>query len=136
MIRLLDLLKETVTDLNSIANNVVGQVNCDVKGSCVGFAELFVIAVYKNNPALLKDFKVIEGYVIENGRKFQHTWIKTISGENIDPTFAQFAPGSKYDTKIKKEYTGQKYFEDTVRFNRLDINDIDTSKMTIGKWYK
>lgn len=136
MIRLTDLLKETVADLNTIANNIVDQVNCSVKGSCVGFAELFVIAVYKNNPALLEDFKVIEGYVIENGRKLQHTWIKTTSGEIIDPTFAQFMPGSEYDTKIKKEYSGQKYFEDTIRFNRLDINNIDTSKMTIGKWFK
>jgi hypothetical protein len=136
MIRLTDLLKETSTDLNLIANNIARQVNCNIKGSCVGFAELLVIAVYKTNPALLKDFKVIEGYVIENGRKLQHTWVRTLSGENIDPTFAQFAPGSEYDKKIKKEYTGQKYFEDTVRFNNLNINDIDTSRMTIGKWFK
>lgn len=136
MIRLNDLLKEAISDLNSIANDVARQINCDIKGSCTGFAELFVIEVYKTNPALLKDFKVIEGYVIESGRKLQHTWIETNSGENIDPTFVQFKPDSKYDTKIKNEYSGQKYFEDTIRFNRLDINKIDTSKMTRGRWYK
>jgi hypothetical protein len=135
MIRLKDLLKEN-SDLNSIANSVTDKVNCDVKGSCVGFAELFVLAVYKENPSLLNTFDVIEGYVTENGRKLQHTWIQTKSGKNIDPTFAQFKAGSEYNTQIKSKYTGTKYFEDTIKFNKLDVDNIDTSNMTIGKWYK
>jgi hypothetical protein len=135
MIRLKDLLKEN-NDLNSIANSVTDKVNCDVKGSCVGFAELFVLAVYKEDPDLLNAFDVIEGYVTENGRKLQHTWIRTKSGKNIDPTFAQFKDGSEYNDQIKSKYTGTKYFEDTIKFNKLDIDNIDTSNMTIGKWYK
>ena len=135
MIRLKDLLKEN-SDLNSIANSVTDKVNCDVKGSCVGFAELFVLAVYKENPSLLNTFDVIEGYVTENGRKLQHTWIRTKSGKHIDPTFDQFKAGSEYNTQIKSKYTGEKYFEDTIKFNKLDVDNIDTSNMTIGKWYK
>ena len=135
MIRLMDLLKEN-TNLNKLASTVVDKVNCNVKGSCVGFAELFVLAAYKEDPELLDTFDVIEGYVMENGRKLQHTWIETKSGQKIDPTFKQFKDGSEYSSQIKSRYNGKKYFDDTIKFNKLDIDNIDTSKMTIGKWYK
>ncbi len=135
MIRLIDLLKEN-TNLNKLASTVADKVNCDVKGSCTGFAELFVLAVYKENPKLLDTVDVIEGYVMENGRKLEHTWIETKSGKKIDPTFKQFKDGSEYSSQIKSRYNGKKYFDDTIKFNKLDIDNIDTSKMTIGKWYK
>ena len=135
MIRLKDILKEN-SELNKIADDVTSKVNCNIKGSCVGFAELFVIAVYKKNPKLLNTFDVIEGYVIENGRRLQHTWVETNSGEKVDPTFKQFANGSDYSDQIKSRYNGQKYFDDTVKFNKLDIDNINTDKMTVGKWYK
>jgi len=136
MIRLADILNESVTTLNKIATNVAQKVNCDIKGSCVGFAELFVIEVYKKDPKLLKQFEVVEGYVIEGNKKYQHTWIKTTSGKNIDPTFAQFKTDSNYEKKIKQKYAGQKYFDDTIRIYKLDRNKLDTSRMTVGKWYK
>lgn len=135
MIRLIDLLKENI-NLNKLATDIANKVNCNVKGSCVGFAELFVLDVYKQDPSLLNTFDIIEGYIIENGRKLQHTWIETKSGQKIDPTFKQFEDGSEYSTQIKSKYSGKKYFDDTIKFNKLDIYNIDTSKMTIGKWYK
>jgi len=134
--RLIDILNESVNILNKIATDVAQKVNCDIKGSCVGFAELFVIAVYKKNPKLLNEFDVIEGYVMEGKKKYKHTWIRTKSGKNIDPTFAQFKDDTNYDKKIKSKYTGKRYFEDTIKFNDLDIDNIDTSGMTIGRWYK
>jgi hypothetical protein len=135
MIRLIDLLKEN-TNLNKLASTVADKVNCDYKGSCVGFAELFVLAAYKEDPKLLDTFDVIEGYVMENGRKLQHTWIETKSGQKIDPTFAQFKDGSEYSSQVKSRYGGKKYFNDTIKFNKLDIDNIDTNRMTVGKWYK
>jgi hypothetical protein len=135
MIRLKDLLKEN-TDLNKLASITSDKVNCDIKGSCVGFAELFVLDVYKKNPSLLTTFDVIEGHVIEGGRKLKHTWIETKSGEKIDPTFEQFKAGSEYADQIKGRYDGKKYFDDTIKFNKLDIDNIDTRRMTVGKWYK
>jgi hypothetical protein len=82
----LDLLKK-------IADNVSNKLHCDKFGSCVHFAEEFVLEVYGINPELLLGFFVIEGYVDwQHGDDIpqQHTWIELINGEKIDPTFEQF----------------------------------------------
>lgn len=135
--KLSESMGSEVLQLRQIAEEVSKKVHCDIKGSCVGFAELFVIKAYQKDPDLLKQFDIIEGYVLEDKKRNQHTWIRTKDGENIDPTIRQFKDQSKYDTKIKKVYTGEKYFEDTVRIHKLDINNLeDTKHMTLGRWYK
>jgi hypothetical protein len=99
--------------LFDIAKELSEKMYCDVYGSCVHFAELFVEKVEKENPALLDNVNVIEGYVTTNNGKFEHTWIELKSGEKIDPTFEQFIGIVKKITK-KKSYTGYEYLNDNT----------------------
>ena len=59
--------------LFDIAKELSEKMYCDVYGSCVHFAELFVEKVEEENAILLGDFNVIEGYVFTNNGKFEHT---------------------------------------------------------------
>ncbi|HPC09707.1 MAG TPA: hypothetical protein PLN85_01380 [archaeon] len=99
--------------LFDIAKELSEKMYCDVYGSCVHFAELFVEKVEEVNAKLLGDIKVIEGYVYTNDGKFQHTWIELKNGEKIDPTFKQFIGTVNKITK-KKSYTGYEYLNDST----------------------
>jgi hypothetical protein len=99
--------------LIDIGKEISEKIYCDVFGSCVHFAELFVERVNEENPKLLFDFNVIEGYVLTNNGKFEHTWIELKNGEKIDPTFKQFTGIIKKITK-KKSYTGYEYLNDST----------------------
>ena len=94
--------------LIDIAKEISEKIYCDKYGSCVHFAELFVEKVEEENPNLLDDFNVIEGYVTTNNGRFEHTWIELKNGEKIDPTFEQFIGTVEKITK-KKSYTGYEY---------------------------
>ena len=98
--------------LFDIAKELSEKMYCDVYGSCVHFAELFVEKVEEENAILLGDFNVIEGYVFTNNGKFEHTWIELKNGEKIDPTFKQFIGTVNKITK-KKSYTGYEYLNDS-----------------------
>jgi hypothetical protein len=97
--------------LIDIGKEISEKIYCDVFGSCVHFAELFVERVNEENPKLLFDFNVIEGYVFTNNGKYEHTWIELKNGDKIDPTFEQFIGIIKKITK-KKSYTGYEYLND------------------------
>ncbi len=99
--------------LFDIAKELSKKMYCDVFGSCVHFAELFVEKVEEENPILLGDFNVIEGYVLTNNGKFEHTWIELKNGEKIDPTFKQFIGTVKKIIK-KKSYTGYEYLNNST----------------------
>jgi|688.fasta_scaffold233824_2 hypothetical protein len=99
--------------LIDIGKEISEKIYCDVFGSCVHFAELFVERVNEENPKLLFDFNVIEGYVLTNNGKFEHTWIELKNGDKIDPTFEQFIGIIKKITK-KKSYTGYEYLNDST----------------------
>jgi hypothetical protein len=121
MIQLLNLLKENDDSvLKNIADKVASSLYCDRFGSCVHFAEIFVEAVYKQDPNLLSQFDVIEGYVdteIGEGIPQQHTWIELKNGDKIDPTFVQFTKYDKNAVYLKKKqrrYTGEQYYKDTL----------------------
>jgi hypothetical protein len=121
MIQLLNLLKENNDSvLKNIADEVASNLYCDRFGSCVHFAEIFVEAVYKQDPNLLSQFDVIEGYVdteIGEGIPQQHTWIELKNGDKIDPTFVQFTKYDKNAVYLKKKqrrYTGEQYYKDTL----------------------
>ena len=105
--------KETIVD---ISNNLSDRLHCDVFGSCVHFAELFVEKLYEINPQYLDCIKVVEGYVdtpIGEGIPQQHTWIEFEDGEKIDPTFIQFTKyGHASYMRKKKVYSGNEYYED------------------------
>lgn len=88
-------------------------MHCDRFGSCVHFAELFVEKVSKENLRLLDNFNVIEGYVVTNDGKFEHTWIELQNGEKIDPTFKQFI-GEVKKIEKKKSYKGYDYLNDST----------------------
>jgi hypothetical protein len=98
--------------LYEIGEELSAKIYCDRFGSCVHFAELFVEKVAKENPILLDDFNVIEGYVTTNNGKFEHTWIELKDGEKIDPTFNQFIGNIKKIIK-KKSFTGHEYLKDS-----------------------
>ena len=97
--------------LKELSDKLSSKLKCDVFGSCVHFAELFVEKVEEENAILLGDFNVIEGYVLTNNGKFEHTWIELKNGEKIDPTFKQFFGTVKKIIK-KKSYTGYEYLND------------------------
>jgi hypothetical protein len=97
--------------LIDIGKEISEKIYCDNFGSCVHFAELFVERVNEENPKLLFDFNVIEGYVFTNNGKYEHTWIELKNGDKIDPTFEQFIGIIKKITK-KKSYTGYEYLND------------------------
>lgn len=102
--------------LQTIANEVASKLHCDKHGSCVHFAEEFVLAVFAQAPNLLDTFEVIEGYVdtpIGDGIPQQHTWIQLANGEKIDPTFIQFGRNSHYRPRIKHSIPGREYLETT-----------------------
>ena len=99
--------------LIDIAKEISEKIYCDKYGSCVHFAELFVEKVEEENPNLLDDFNVIEGYVTTNNGRFEHTWIELKDGEKIDPTFEQFIGTVKKITK-KKSYTGYEYLSNST----------------------
>lgn len=95
-----------------LIKNILKNINCSEKGSCMVVAELLTQAFLINN---YKTFKVIEGYVWfgDYYNRHQHTWIK-INGKIIDPTLIQFKHWNlkkvKYG-KIKKKYTPQQYLD-------------------------
>lgn len=97
--------------LIDIGKEISEKIYCDKYGSCVHFAELFVERVNEENPKLLFDFNVIEGYVFTTAGRFEHTWIELENGDKIDPTFEQFTGIIKKITK-KKSYTGYEYLND------------------------
>lgn len=110
--------KDTIKVLKDIADGISSKINCDMNGSCVHFAELFVLAVNDFNPKLLDKFNVIEGYVnasIGDGIPQQHTWIVLENNDIIDPTFTQFTKYgyAYYAKRIKNSYSGLEYFNDT-----------------------
>jgi hypothetical protein len=115
MIKLLDILTESSDiSLEKIASDVSEKLHCDRFGSCVHFAELFVLEVERVAPNLLDTFLVIEGYVTTTAGKFEHTWIETKDGTKIDPTFKQFVGKVKSITK-KRKLTGSQYLETTKK---------------------
>ena len=112
------IILENMT-LQNIAKTISDKMYTDQFGSCVHFAEEFVIAVGKINQELLNDFDVVEGYVqtnIGDGIDQQHTWIELSDGTIIDPTFEQFTKYDKYSkrTRVKHRYPGKKYYENTI----------------------
>jgi len=115
MIKLIDILNENTNSvLQKIADKVSSKLYCDIFGSCIHFAELFVLDVEKQDLSLLDTFYVIEGYVTTTAGKFEHTWIETKDGEKIDPTFKQFQGKILKITKRKK-FTGEEYLKDTKK---------------------
>jgi hypothetical protein len=106
--------------LKNIADIVSDKLYCDKFGSCVHFAEEFVLEVHKNNPELLTEFFVIEGYVNwEYGDDVpqQHTWIELLNGEKIDPTFKQFTKygWANISKKRSERFSGLNYYDDTIK---------------------
>jgi len=105
--------------LHDVAEELSKKMYCDKFGSCVHFAEEFVLKINDINPELLNDFFVIEGYVDwEHGDDIpqQHTWIELESGEKIDPTYIQFTKygSASYSRKIKAKFTGLEYYTETI----------------------
>ena len=101
--------------LKELSNELSSKLKCDVFGSCVHFAELFVEMVKEYNDDLLYCFDVLEGYVTTNDGRFEHTWIKLKNDEIIDPAIIQF--GDKKNIKKitkKKTYSGAEYLTDTT----------------------
>jgi hypothetical protein len=117
-----EFLNESISNdntLRKIANDVSNKLYCDKFGSCVHFAEEFVLEVYKVNPNLLEGFSVVEGYVDwEFGDDIpqQHTWIELSNGEKIDPTFEQFTKygWADYSQKRSTKFNGLDYYNDTI----------------------
>lgn len=117
-----DVVNKNICDyqkLKKLAKDLSDKMYCDRFGSCVHFAEEFVDLVYRTDKKLLNCFYVVEGYVetsIDDGLPQQHTWIELKNGEKIDPTFMQFTKygDANYLDKIKRKYTGQKYYDDGV----------------------
>lgn len=106
--------------LSDIAKELSEKMNCDITGSCVHFAEEFVLKVHKINPNLLNDFSVIEGWVNwKHGDNLpqQHTWIELNNKTKIDPTFNQFTKWgwANYSTKKSHKYTGLDYYLETIK---------------------
>ena len=52
--------------LKELSNELSNKLKCDVFGSCVHFAELFVEMVNVHNDDLLYCFDVLEGYVVSS----------------------------------------------------------------------
>ena len=105
--------------LKQIATELSDTMHCDRYGSCVHFAEEFVLKVNEVNPEILNTFYVIEGYVNwsqGDGIPQQHTWIELESGEKIDPTYIQFTKygSASYRTQIKSKFTGLEYYNETI----------------------
>jgi len=104
--------------LLEIAHNLSEKMHCDRFGSCVHFAEEFVVLVYGIDVKLLDEFFVIEGYVNwehGDGIPQQHTWIQLADGGKIDPTFEQFTKyGRATYSSIKHKFTGLEYYNDTI----------------------
>lgn len=130
---------EDVNDdlLINIASELSNKMICDEFGSCVHFAEEFVIKIHDINPYLLNQFYVIEGYVDwEFGDDIpqQHTWIELKDGTKIDPTFEQFTRygWSEYNKRIKNKYTGLKYYQEIEN----DTWFIDQRKKYPEKYFK
>jgi len=115
VIKLKNILNENITpSLQKIADEITSKMNCSRFGSCVHFAELFVLEIEKQNPSLLDTFYVIEGYVNTTAGRFEHTWIETKERDKIDPTFEQFQGKILKITKRKK-YMGEEYLKDTKK---------------------
>lgn len=105
--------------LKQIATELSDTMRCDRDGSCVHFAEEFVLKVNKENPVLLNTFYVIEGYVnwsLGEGKLQKHTWIELESGEKIDPTYVQFTKYGRasYSRKVETKFTGLEYYNETI----------------------
>jgi len=106
--------------LYDAAKELSEKMHCDRYGSCVHFAEEFVLKINNINPKLLNDFFVVEGYVDwEYGDDIpqQHTWIELKDGTKIDPTYEQFTKDgwANYSNKKPKKYSGLKYYTDTLK---------------------
>lgn len=112
--------KNSLDLLKKIAANISDRIYCDKFGSCVHFAELFVLEVNKIDSNLLSLFFVIEGYVEwQHGDDIpqEHTWVELINGEKIDPTFEQFTKygWAIYSNKISSRINGLEYYEETTK---------------------
>jgi len=101
-------------ELKRISKEISKGLICDKFGSCVHFAELFTLKVGEKNTDLLNHFQVVEGYVIDSGQKFEHTWVLLENGELIDPTFQQFSENGERQpiTKEVHVYSGKEYFDE------------------------
>jgi hypothetical protein len=125
-----NIIKEKITEylnensnnyeiLMQIANELADRMYCNEHGSCVHFAEEFVLKVNEVNPDLLNDFYVVEGYVDweQDEKPQEHTWISLKNGEKIDPTFQQFTDYGKadYRKRIRKKYSALEYYNDTLK---------------------
>jgi len=99
-------LKKNYTDL---AKEVSDKLHCDKSGVCMEFTKVFSEEAIKRG---MKDFWVVEGYIIRQGRH-QHTWIELKDGTVLDPTIVQFnlsgEENPKYSKTIKKKYTPEEY---------------------------
>lgn len=101
---------DQISFLKEIAKKLADSLHCDRFGSCVHFAELFVLELEKHDPELLDVVEVIEGYVIVGDEKLEHTWIE-VFGEKIDPTIVQFPSVKKIIEKTR--FSGKTYLKDT-----------------------
>jgi len=104
-LKLLLIENDINTTLKRIGAEVASKLKCDSRGSCIHFAELFILEIEKVNPDLLNHFNVIEGYVSELNYPQEHTWIELPNGGTIDPTIAQFGKDHEGYTK-KVVYKG------------------------------
>ncbi len=106
--------------LYDVSEELSKKMYCDKLGSCVHFAEEFVLKIKNYNPNLLKEFFVVEGYVDwqhGDGIPQQHTWIELKDGTKIDPTYEQFTKygWANYSNKKQKKYTGLQYYLETIK---------------------
>jgi len=117
-----EFLNESVNTyqiLYDVAEELSKKMYCDKLGSCVHFAEEFVLKINETHPQILNDFFVIEGYVNwEYGDDIpqQHTWIELKDGTKIDPTYEQFTKygWANYFKKKQKKHTGLEYYTETL----------------------
>jgi hypothetical protein len=106
--------------LIQISDDLSERMYCDRHGSCVHFAEEFVLKVNSIDPGLLEKFFVVEGFVDwqhGDGIPQQHTWIELMDKTKIDPSFKQFSKygRSSYTNRIKNKFTGLEYYEETLK---------------------
>ena len=120
---------EKYSQLFDIANVCEGVINCSKFGSCIHFANQFVVSVSEYDRDLLSLIRIIEGYVRarigEDYSDHPHTYILLNNGKIIDPTFKQFSEHDRrsylIEGKIAESYTGEEYL-------KLALQDDDYSK--------